>query len=831
MKRVKDRKIILTLGIAIIFLLPSSILTVGSNIIRLDTDDMISYSYIGNNQLSISFVMQGLLQDQVTMEYGVFTTFDIPNAGFIGNLGKPKLPVVTRLFSVPTLDLSLNIVDLHIAESSSVGKVYPAQKAQTDSKSDDTEFIIDETFYQQDIEYPGKLVEIVYDGKIRDISFIKIEFYPIQYNPKQEIATIYDEITIELTWDIGKSVSVESGFYDAPFYAFYENVFQNWQGYLEHTQIIESSQGLGNGFREEGCDYLIITHPDFQSEIIALANWKHAKGFMTKVVNTTETGTTSSAIKQYIQDAYNNGDPQPSYLLLVGDAEFIPTSSSGTDLYYATVDGTDYFPDIFHGRIPVDTAQEAETIVQKILTYEQTPPSLSSFYENFAVAAYFQDDENNGYETRRFVRTSEEIRDYLLTLEYEGERIYVTEPYINPTHYNNGYYGNGEPLPPELLRPTFAWDGDADDIINAIENGIFILNHRDHGFEDGWGDPYFDTGHVEGLTNGELLPVVFSINCLTGRFDNYECFCEEFLRKENGGAVATFGASRVSYSGYNDFLCRGFYDAQWPDFDPEVGTDVPMYTLGELLNYGKVYMTQTWGNPWGYEELTFKLFHCFGDPTMEIWSAFPQDLDVTYSDSGDYLEITVTNSTSPVKGALVCLSQESGFYAKGLTGTTGTVNLDTTSAVYDEEVTIVASFHNYLSYQETFFLNQAPEIPDKPDGPTTGKPHQELTFSTSTIDPDGDQVCYMWRWGDGDYSDWLGPFNSGETIDASHSWDKPSYYQVRVKAKDIMDQETDWSEVLLLRITKTKTTNSLFFSLLEHFHNAFPLFRYLLSLL
>ena len=50
------------------------------------------------------------------------------------------------------------------------------------------------------------------------------------------------------------------------------------------------------------------------------------------------------------------------------------------------------------------------------------------------------------------------------------------------------------------------------------------MNHRDHGFEDGWGDPYFDTGHVSGLTNGELLPVVFSLNCLTGRFDGMECF-------------------------------------------------------------------------------------------------------------------------------------------------------------------------------------------------------------------------------------------------------------------------------------------------------------------
>ncbi|MCK4902602.1 MAG: hypothetical protein KAS76_04520, partial [Thermoplasmatales archaeon] len=593
MKRFRDKKVILTLGIAVMFLLSGSMLTTGSNIIKLDNNDMIIYEYNNDNQILITFNMQDLLEDQIVNEYGTFTTLDIPGEGFLGNLGKPQLPIVTCLFAVPTTDVSLNIGNT-ISTTSPAGKIYPAQSPQTDSGTgDETEFIIDEEFYQQDIEYPGLIGELTYSGKIRDISFVKVELYPIQFNPKQEIATIYDEITIELSWNEGQVVDVESDFYNAPFSKFYGNVFQNWEGFLDHTEI---AQPL-NGPKEDGCDYLIITHPNFYTEIVELANWKHSKGLITQVVDTDTIGSSSSAIKNYIQNAYDTWDPRPSYLLLVGDAEFVPTSASGTDLYYATVDGSDYFPDLFHGRLPADTSQEAELIVDKIITYEQNPPSSSSFYENFAVAAYFQDDEPNGYETRRFVRTSEEVRDYLLILGYTGERIYVTASYINPTNYNNGFYGNGEPLPPELLRPTFAWDGDADDIINAIENGIFILNHRDHGFEDGWGDPYFDTGHVSGLTNGDLLPVVFSLNCLTGRFDGMECFAEEFLRKDGGGAVAVFAATRISYSGYNDYLCRGLYDAQWPDFDTDVGTNEPMYSLGELLNYGKVYMSQTWGDP------------------------------------------------------------------------------------------------------------------------------------------------------------------------------------------------------------------------------------------
>ncbi len=311
-------------------------------------------------------------------------------------------------------------------------------------------------------------------------------------------------------------------------------MFNNWPGFIKHTRFEQKV-----GTKDTGCDYLLITHQNYYTQAKELADWKHKSGLMAKTVNVSDIGTTYQQIRQYIQNAYDTWDPSPSYVLLFGDSEYVPTTyvnSAGTDLWYVTVDGSDYYPDMFIGRLPADNVNEAELMVQKTLTYEQTPPTLESFYENFVVAAYFQDDENNGYETRRFVRTSEEVRDYLVSIGYAGERIYCTDSYINPTNYNDGNYGNGEPLPPELLRPTFPWDGDGNDISNALDQGIFILNHRDHGMESGWGDPYFTTSDFNSFSNGELLPVVFSINCLTGRFDNDECFCEEFLRKTDGGA-------------------------------------------------------------------------------------------------------------------------------------------------------------------------------------------------------------------------------------------------------------------------------------------------------
>jgi hypothetical protein len=758
-----------------------------------------NFTYNNDNEQIITFELPELIQSQISTEEGVFTILKLHNSGFLGEIGTPQLPVWTRLFAVPNTQVSIEILEANVLESRHVGSIYPVQQPNIDSeKIDNSEFVFDESFYLQDITYPNRIVEVIDAGNIRDIPFVRILFYPVQYNPKQGLATIYDQIKIKLTCKNSGNILVEDNFEQTFFYNLYDNVFVNWKGFCENI-IVEKNSNSGK--RNTGCDYLIITHPTFYNQAKELGDWKHKKGLMTKLVNITDIGPNSEDLRQYIQNAYDNWDPCPSYFLLVGDDEYIPTnyvSSAASDLWYATVNGSDYYPDLYYGRISVDNVDEADTVVQKILAYEQNPPSESNFYSDFVVAAYFQDDENNGYETRRFVRTSEEIRDFLLDEDYNGERIYCTKSYINPTNYNNGPYGNGEPLPNELLRPNFAWDGDADDIINAIEQGIFILNHRDHGFEDGWGDPYFVTSHIEGLTNGNLTPIVFSINCLTGKFDNYECFSEEFLRKENGGAVAVFGASRVSYSGYNDFLCRGFYDAIWPDFDTDIGGDSSFYSLGEILNYGKAYMADTWGDPWGYEDYTFELFHCFGDPTMQIRTEFPQDLTVDHPDLVEYgssiVEIYVESNGNPLEGALVCIYQPDGVYVKGTTSSSGLVELEV-EVEQPVEIILTVTSHNHLFYQTNLQVGSSLRpYPPIVDGTPVGKPEKEYEYTATTTDPEEDQILYLFEWGDGTYSDWLGPYNSGESMTTSHTWSEVGNYNITVRAKDINDSISDWSE-------------------------------------
>jgi len=97
--------------------------------------------------------------------------------------------------------------------------------------------------------------------------------------------------------------------------------------------------------------------------------------------------------------------------------------------------------------------------------------------------------------------------------------------------------------------------------------------------------------------------------------------------------------------------------------------------------------------------------------------------------------------------------------------------------------------------------------PTKPilDGPDEGVYNQELTFTAVTTEPDGEQVFYLFDWGDGNYSDWLGPYDSSVTIEATHSWPGMGSYLVKVKAKDINSANSEWSDPHRIDITEGVT--------------------------
>jgi len=172
------------------------------------------------------------------------------------------------------------------------------------------------------------------------------------------------------------------------------------------------------------------------------------------------------------------------------------------------------------------------------------------------------------------------------------------------------------------------------------------------------------------------------------------------------------------------------------------------------------------------------------------------------------------------------------LYASGATvsnshtfSNTGIFNM---KVIAEDEHGAQSSFSSALPVTIT---SNPPNKPSKPRGSASGKPGVSYTYQTSTTDPDGDQLYYMWDWGDRTPLNWTGPYNSGQTITASHIWSAKGAYSVKVKAKDTTGAESVWSDPLPITMPYSFNKPILQFLelLFQRFPNAFPILRQLLG--
>ena len=114
-------------------------------------------------------------------------------------------------------------------------------------------------------------------------------------------------------------------------------------------------------------------------------------------------------------------------------------------------------------------------------------------------------------------------------------------------------------------------------------------------------------------------------------------------------------------------------------------------------------------------------------------------------------------------------------------------------------------------------INDKPDIPTI-EGPTTGKPGSIYKYTFETIDPDDDNVYYYIDWGDETCEEWIGPYDSGEQIFANHQWAEQGIYNIRAKAKDIYDAESDWGALEIeMPILQNLFVNQFIHRFIQHF--------------
>jgi hypothetical protein len=601
----------------------------------------------------------------IEAEGRTFTQVELPGAQTSGEEGTPGVPVYRQLIALP--QGAKASVDARPAGAEEFKlSLYPVQPEPLDGAQDkggksdndrfqDPPFTINQDIYAEDAPFPRRICAIEPLGKARELNVAQLTCAAGQYNPARETLTLFDALEVHVSFEGGEGVFT------------YKRAAQAFESENAYARLVSNkaavSRHTGVGairFWRLGEEFLILTHPNFRSAADRLAAWKNSKGIMTRVVNVNDGlaagPDTREQIDAYIEDEYAHSLIPPSYVLLLGDAEFIRpfyvstsgSATTGTDYPYALLSSqSDLVADFAVGRIPVDTLAQADVVVDKIINYEQSPPWNNAFYRNATVASQFQcclSGSPAGRDQRSFIETSELARNQMIARGKTVERIYTRTGSTTPARYYNGTL-----LPAALGSGSgFAWDGDTTDIVNAFNAGRFLIMHRDHGGKDGWVHPEFESSEViNDLHNGALLPVVFSVNCASGLFDNETAsgdygttnagvyFSEHLLRKSNGGAVGILGDTRDSPTWANSALARGFFDAVWPNTLPSYGPATSHRRLGDILNYGKAYLATQVGVSGTTEaptagNLTSELYlwHVIGDPTLEMWTGNPHRLTI-----------------------------------------------------------------------------------------------------------------------------------------------------------------------------------------------------------
>ena len=662
------------LYIIILFLLNDHI--IGQTLIRPSDGSFIhdSNSIFPRTRRTIKNVEKGIL---VTYEFDYIekipddtytdaSIIKIDGFGIGGEIEKPALPIKIDKFSVPSKNSKVIIVDsTYIELPMVIGPVRPPLK-NNDNGESTSQFIKPiKPFHGL---YPLYAVSNVVN-EYRKYYIADISVMPVQYNYQKKKVRIFSKLSYLVTCENKLKQTDSSSLINDD--VLLSNLVMNPVETPTITRDIATEVEVPR--------YLILSVPQFSSAVNKFSEWKRTIGFNVQTIY--QNSWTEMDVINAITSS--NSDNSLKYLLIVGDYENIPGKTVSdsvyttngwehytysTDYYYGCVQQNTY-PDIRRGRLSVSSANEAMTVINKIIQYERNPVTQQSFYNTGLNCAFFQD--NNKYnnlgqliqsrdsiEDVRFTLTSENIRDYLVNVKDKTvNRVYTTNNAVTPKYWNNkkyGFYNNLVTIPNELLRSSgFQWNGSSSDITQHINDGTFYVLHRDHGSIEGWAAPSYNISNINSLSNGRKLPVVFSMNCLTGRYNGNTCFAESFLRKEEGGCVAIIAASEESFSGYNDALTIGIFDAIWPSNGyfksfPNLHTislsSTPAYRLGDILDIGLSHISTIYeyaNNPIVLQH-TKQIFHCFGDPAMEIYTEKPTIFNnVSFSVVNGFAHITV----------------------------------------------------------------------------------------------------------------------------------------------------------------------------------------------
>ncbi|MBP5663849.1 MAG: fibronectin type III domain-containing protein, partial [Bacteroidales bacterium] len=642
------------------------------------------------DKVSISFAADSILVEDVSVSEGTFAKISMDGYGFSYNPGAPQLPQLTKLLQIPVCDsvvATVVNVDFEEYDAADLGIRYPLYPSQLSLPRNvqNPPFSYNQAIYTANEFYALPLVSVEKTGIRRNLALANVYFSPVQYNPVTNRIRIYMQIDVEFSF-INTNMTMTNRLkqYASPMFE------------LDTDMVVNKMRNAAkNEYQGAPIKYLIVANSMFSSntDLAAFAEWKRRLGYKVEVAYTSDAnvGTTTTSIKNFIQNKYNNAttaDPAPTFLLLIGDVAQLPAFSNQTsedhvtDLYYATLAGNDNIPDCYYGRLSATNNTQLSNQIAKIMMYEQYSMPDPSYLGNAVLIA---GTDGNGYSPTHA----------------DGQVNYIYNNYINTSSTTHQYTN--------VYKHNYNCSSQAATIRNEINAGVGLANYTAHGSSSGWADPAFSTSHVSSMTNTNKYGLLIGNCCLSGKFDDSECFGESLLRAANKGAMGYIGASNSSYWNEDVYWAVGVrssisanmtYNAsKLGVYDKMFHTHNEAYsnwvsTIGGIIQGGNLSVQSSSSSRKKYY---WEIYHCFGDPSVRVYLGMPRTMSVIAEST---IPVSSENYTAQVAPyAYVALKRNTTeFVAAAFANANGNVTLAFSAPLEIGNYELVALAQNYIPY-------------------------------------------------------------------------------------------------------------------------------------
>ena len=580
------------------------------------------------NEVVVNVNLDGFYTQSVTTPNGKQVIVSVDKMGTELEAGAPQLPFEVIPVMIGDLaEMTVSVTNATYVDYENVEVAPSKGNFSRQINPEDVPYTYGE-MYSQNAFWPASQATLEAPYIIRDFRGQNIWVRPFAYNPVTKTLRVYTSMTIAMTKvsDNGENQKIARKSnnikVDPEQKAMYNKRFINFDA---------SSKPYT--FDEDYGELLIICADQYMSNLQPLVEWKNKSGRPTTLVSvTTAGGNNIENIKNYVSSFYNDPAHNLEFLLLVGEYNDITpknygSGSGGTcysDNYLGKLEGNDDYLEVLVGRFSVANAADADLQVLKSIYYERDVQAGAAWgNKGMGIGYYGAGSGHNGEDDYQHIDL---IRNKLLAYTYGT----VTE------HHG----GSGG-------------DASVSTISGTTNEGISIINYCNHGSETSWGVANYSVSNVQALTNDNMLPVVWSVACLNGKFDVGTCFGEAWLRANHNGVPA--GAVAGMFS----FVSQPWIPPMWGQDEmvdilcEQKSSDLFNHTIGGASLNGSMFVLD---NAPGDSYQTFNTWLLFGDPSALMRTDIPTTMNVTAAPSVLMLGMTELELSVDADYAIATLS-------------------------------------------------------------------------------------------------------------------------------------------------------------------------------